>query len=155
MAAAKSAAKSIVRTVSTSFLLVALFASTADAQSSVRAKYLTGQWRMVIDVDEDAESPIERIGLKLAHGVLDEVDIRFEFLPDNVLRITTNVFGEAEVEYSEWRINDRNELVLGDSKRISAENTVWMFHEGRLAAYKYRDGVRKQSERLYLEVIRD
>ncbi|MDX1741280.1 MAG: hypothetical protein R3178_08310, partial [Rhodothermales bacterium] len=84
-----------------------------------------------------AESAGEQIVLGAVEGLLDWIDIRFEFLPDNQLKVMVDVFGEEEVEYAEWHVNDRRELVLSDSGHFQAENTVWLFEGGRLVAYEY------------------
>ncbi len=141
-----------------SFILVVAVGLTwanpvAVAQSSVHEKDLKGVWHLTFDLAERGENAGEQIVLGAVEGLLDWIDIRFEFLPDNRLKVMVDVFGEEEIEYAEWRVNDRRELVLSDSDHFSAEATVWLFKGGRLVAYEYRGGERvRSSDGVHLEV---
>lgn len=134
-------------------LLITIAATQVFAQSSVHPKDLKGVWHMTFDLTDEAESEAERIALGAVEGLLDWIDIRVEFLPDNRLKVMVHVFGEDEVEYAEWQVNDRRELVLGKTDHFDSEDTVWLFNDGKLTAYEYSDGERvRSSDGVYLEM---
>jgi hypothetical protein len=120
----------------------------------VYPKDLTGAWRLVIDVEGQGDSDLGRALLKSVQGLLAKIDVRFVFENDNELSVHVNVFGEEEIEHTTWRINERGELILGDSDHVDMDETVWLFKDGRLAAYEYDDGERvEDAEGAYLERI--
>ncbi|WP_457652528.1 hypothetical protein [Rhodocaloribacter sp.] len=132
-----------------------LTATAAHAQSRVYEKDLTGTWKLMIDLDgKDADSALERIAMKAVDGLLDEIDIRFVFMKDHRLKVVTRAFDDEEEDedYSEWRINDRGELILGDSDKVDFEDTVWLRKGDRLLPFEVEDGKRK--EKIYLVRIR-
>ncbi len=137
------------------FLVPALTA--AHAQSRVYEKDLSGTWKLVFDLDEkDADSSLERIAMKAANGLLDEIDIRFVFMKDHRLEVVTRAFDddEEDVDYSEWRVNDRGELILGNTDKADFEDAVWLREGDRLIPYEYDDGRRKKKQAIYLVRIR-
>ena len=145
-----------MRTFIFTLLLIGLGVSSVQAQSRVRSKDLSGTWKLVFDIDKDADSATERVILNAVDGFLDELDISFEFLPDNELKVVANAFGEEEIEYSEWHITGAGELSLGESEYVDDEDSVWMFVGKRLVSYEYKDGRRgKEKENVYLERVRD
>ncbi|WP_339786032.1 MAG: hypothetical protein ACMVP2_19060 [Imperialibacter sp.] len=153
-------------------LLIGLFAFTyvaANAQRRVNERDLKGVWKLVIDVDkdevreeiEDEDNIVAQIFAEtitdFAFNIIDKIDIRFEFLPDNRLRIETNAFGESDVDYSEWHINKDGELWISDSDHFNIgdddEDDFWMFDGKNLVAYeKSRDG-RKKNKEVYLKLV--
>ena len=136
--------------------LVLLFSSSVvNAQSRVRAKDLIGTWKLEIELKEAAESSAERILLNAVDGLLDEIDIYMEFRKNNELKVTVDAFGEREVEYSEWHINDAGELFLSDSEHFKSEDSVWMFVGDQLESFEYRNGKRiKEDENVYLRRVK-
>lgn len=107
-----------------------------QAQTKVNADDLDGVWRLVVDLEEQGENAFERIVLNSVEGILDEIKVSFHFRRDHTLRITTYAFGEKDVEYSEWQINDEGELLIGDTDKLQQHDaTVWRFDQGRLYAY--------------------
>ncbi len=114
--------------------------STATAQSAVKKGKLKGNWKLVVDVDQDSDSALERVILNSIDGVLDEIDVYFQFKADGELKVSVNAFGEKDVEQSDWTINDDGQLILGDVKQVSTDESVWMFSRSRLYAYNYEDG---------------
>jgi len=137
------------------FLVPALTA--AHAQSRVYEKDLSGTWKLVVDLDErEADSALERVALKAVGGLLDEIDIRFVFMDDHRLVVVTRAFDDDEddVDYSEWRVNDRGELMLGASDKADFEDTVWLREGDRLIPFEYDDGRRAKKQALYLARIR-
>ena len=133
------------RLIFLSTALLVLSSGAVLAQSSVHEKDLRGVWHLTFNIADRAENPGEQIVLGAVEGLLDWIDIRFEFLPENRLKVMVDVFGEEEVEYAEWRVNDRHELVLSNSDHFDAEGTVWLFEGGRLVAYEYQGEERVRS----------
>lgn len=154
-----------MKKITTTLLALTLLMSIgANAQSKVKEKDLDGVWMLKIEIDEenwkreieDEDNAIARAVIRgvsgLVDGILDEIDVRFEFLKNNEVRIFTEVFGEEEVEYTDWNINSRGELEIGDTDHFdNADDTVWMMEDGILVAYD-RDGKYKKDDdaRVYL-----
>lgn len=142
------------RTLSALTLLLAL-ATTANAQSRVHEKDLTGTWKFVVDLHseaQNADNALERVALKAAAGFMEEIDVRFEFQAQNRLKVTAKAFDEdADVEYTEWTINDRGQLTFADTKNVQAEDSVWMFVDGHLVPFEMKDGRLVRSESVRLE----
>lgn len=114
---------------------------TAQAQSRVDERKLLGIWKLEIEVDKDADSAFGRIVQNSVEGFLDEIDIYMEFRKDNELVVTVNAFGEKEVEYSDWYINDAGELKIGDSEHFETDDDdVWLFRGDRLESFAYENG---------------
>ncbi len=129
-------------------LIAGLIFSVSQGQTKVTEKDLKGEWKMIIDIDEDEideeledEGPFERIIARSVSGfvlnLIDEIDIRFTFLKNHRLRIEIEVFDEHEVEYSDWYINSHGELLIGDHPD---DDEVWMLKKNKLVSYKNRHG---------------
>lgn len=93
----------------------------------------------------------------IVFDVIEEIDIRFEFLPDHRLRIETEVFGASDVEYTDWFINGDGELIIGDTDnfRVNGDDDdgVWLREGDLLVAYdKDRHG-RKKNKEVYLKPV--
>ena len=135
-------------------LLIFLTTSLVNAQSRVRTKDLRGTWKLEISLDEEAESATERVILNAVDGLLDEIDIYMEFRKNNELKVTVDVFGEEEVEYSEWHINEAGELLIGDSEHFQTDDSVWMFVGDHLESFEYKNGKRiNEDENVYLRKV--
>ena len=101
------------------------------------------------------ESSAERIILNAVDGLLDEIDIYMEFRKDNELKVTVDAFGEHEIEYSKWQINDAGELSFSDSEHFKSEDSVWMFVGDHLESFEYKDGERiKEDENVLLRRVK-
>ena len=135
-------------------LIVCLVFSVSYGQTKVTEKDLKGEWKMIIDIDEDDideeledEGPFERIIARSVSGfvlnLMEEIDIRFTFLKNHRLRIEVEVLGEREVEYSDWYINSHGELLIGDDPD---DDEVWMMNKDRLVSYKNRHGRLRERE---------
>jgi len=129
-------------------LIAGLIFSVSQGQTKVTEKDLKGEWKMIIDIDEDEideeledVGPFERIIARSVSGfvlnLIDEIDIRFTFLKNHRLRIEVEVLGEREVEYSDWYINSHGELLIGDHPD---DDEVWMLKKNKLVSYKSRHG---------------
>ncbi len=146
----------MMKTLLTLGLLLVFCVSAVNAQSRVRAKDLRGTWKLELEIDEEAETATERVILSAVDGLLDEIDIYMEFRKNNELKVTVHAFGDKEVEYSEWHINDKGELSLGESEHLQTGDSVWMFVGRHLESFEYkRNGKRvKESEHHYLRRVK-
>ncbi len=141
-------------------VLLFLFAGVAvtNAQTRVHYKDLSGTWKLEIDISEEdldgGDTALDRILSKTVDGVLDEIDIRFEFKRENELRVVVNAFGENEVEYSEWYIED-GALYMGDGEHFDMDDSIWMFDGRNLAAYNEdrRGRLVKDNQNVYLRRV--
>lgn len=130
------------------------------AQSRLRESDLEGTtWKMVFDIEheakEDAHTAFERIVLSAVGGLMDEIHVYFEFLEDNRMIVWVDAFGvEDEEEDSEWYVNKRGQLIMGDSDSFSSDDTIWMRDGSRISAYKMKRGRLKRSDEIYLKRVR-
>lgn len=154
-----------MKTFTTTLIMLTLWMSVgALAQSKVKEKDLDGVWMLKIEIDEEdwkreienEENALARAVIRgvsgLVDGILDEIDIRFEFMKDNKVRVYAQVFGQEEVDYAEWNINDRGELEIGDTEHWQGTgDTIWLMEDGILVAYD-KDGRYKKTDdaRVYL-----
>lgn len=136
------------------FVSALLLPTAAAAQSVIHEKDLIGStWKMDIALENKGANTLERMALAAAGEMLDDIDIRFHFMEDNVLTVSVIAFGdEQENETTDWYIDAEGALVLGDSDSVDTDNTVWMLDDGDLVAHD-RDGG-TDSERVRLKRIR-
>lgn len=148
---------------------MAFTCSAVLAQRPVKEKDLKGVWQLVIDIDreevkrdiEDEESVFASILAKsltnVVFDLIDEIDIQFEFLPDNRVRIEAEIFGASEVEYADWHINDDGELVIGDTDNFHVNSDdgddVWLKEGDLLVAYERKDYGKRRNKEVYLKPI--
>ncbi len=151
------------------FAIIAVASSALQAQKPVKEKDLKGVWQLVIDIDkeevrEDIEDEDNVFASVLAKGItnmvfdlIDEIDIRFEFLPDNRLRIEANVFGASEVEYAEWHINSDGELIIDDTDNFRVSNdegdNVWLKEGEHLVAFERKGYGKHKNKEVYLKRV--
>ncbi len=136
-------------------LLTALVLTfSLQAQKSVKEKDVLGEWKLIIDINQDEimegveeDEDIPFLGEWLAESViglvsniLDDLEIYFDFRKDGQVKIVAEIFGEREVEYSEWYINSRGELVIVDTDIFDNDNDVWVMENDRLVSYEKRRG---------------
>ena len=149
--------------------LCAFVYSGVLAQKPVKESDLKGVWKLVIDIDkdevrreiEDEDNLFAEILAKsvtnLVFDVIEEIDIRFEFLPDNRLRIETDVFGASDVEYADWHINNDGELIIGDTDSFQVnsddDDDVWLKEGNLLVAYERKDYGKRKNKEVYLKPI--
>ncbi|MFY0652673.1 MAG: hypothetical protein JXQ96_11595 [Cyclobacteriaceae bacterium] len=141
-------------------MLLFIVLSVNAQTKKVKEKDLKGEWKLVIDIDKDditdeldeEDNVFARLIVKsvagIVDGVLDEIDIRFEFQSNQRLKITVNAFGEEDVEYSNWKINKRGELIIEDSDSFDSDDDYWLFQGDVLVAYDEDDD--KPSKEVYL-----
>ena len=116
--------------------------STAQTKK-VQEKDLDGLWQMKIklkegliedELDEEDDAFAKMIVAatgSLVEGVLEEIDIKFEFLPDGKCKVYASAFdSDNDVDYTSWSINSRGELRIEDSKSYNSDNDdYWLFED--------------------------
>jgi len=138
-------------------VIISFLAITANAQSKVTKSDLEGKWKMVFDFNEDnLEEEIEDsfwlgslVSGPLSSFVIDlleDIDIQMEFLDGGRLKISVEAFGEEDVEYEEWYINSRGELVLGDDD----DDEIWLFEDNKLYQYDKKSKGRLEKQQVFL-----
>ena len=136
-------------------LLIFCSVSFVNAQSRVKERDLKGVWKLEIPIEEEGDTPAERMILNVVEGFIDEMNIYFEFKKNNELKVTVKMWGETEVEYSEWYINEDGSLSIGDSDHLDTDDSVWMFKGRRLASYDYnRRGKLVRDSDVYLRRVK-
>ena len=145
---------------------------TIDAQHKVKERDLKGQWKMVIDIDEeeirdelrDEDIPwLSRVFAKsitsLVFDIIEEIDIEMQFKDNNRLKVIIEAFGEREVEYGHWYIDRDGALVLDDLGHFKIgdddyhhDQDIWLMKNGRLVAYE-QHGRRLDRQPVYLKRI--
>lgn len=165
----------------TTTLLLVMVCASLSAQSRVREKDILGEWDLVIDLDEarqEVEEELEEeeswLARRFASGIsnfamdiVERIDIKFDFREDGEVKLSLNIFGEREVEYLEWSINDDGELIIEDndddrrndrrrrsnnSFDFSDDDDVWMMKNGKLQVFeKTRRGRLEIKEEIYLK----
>ena len=128
-------------------IILGLASTQLVAQDKVREKDIAGKtWLLKIDIDDelqdeidDADSAFERMIIKsvsgFVDGILDGIDIYFEFQDDNDLKITVDAFGDTEIEYTKWYINRDGALVIDDTDHFDADDEIWLFVDDVLVAF--------------------
>jgi len=140
-------------------MLAAILALNVHAQDRVKERDLKGEWKMVFDFDEDdlaEEIEDESIfGWMFSDAVsgfvvniLEDIDIRMEFMDNGRLRMTVIAFGDKEVEYLKWSINRDGELIISESGKY--DDDVWMMEEGKLVAYEKDSRGNFERQQVYL-----
>lgn len=136
-------------------LMAALgFGFFAQAQK-VKEKDLIGTWKLVIDIEEameeeadDADTMLEEVFINaisgIVGGILEDVEIYFDFQPNNELKITVNAYDETETEYGRWFINKRGYLEIEDSDddddfHFESDDDEWKFIDGLLISSDHED----------------
>lgn len=138
----------------TVILLAALcFGFFAQAQK-VKEKDIIGTWKLVIDIEEEmedeadeADTMLEEIFIKaisgVVGGILEDVEIYFDFRPDNELKITVNAYDDTETEYGKWFINRRGYLEIEDIDdndfSIDTDDDEWRLIDGLLISEDHLD----------------
>lgn len=134
----------------TLFVAILCIISFAEAQK-VKEKDIIGTWKLVIDIEEemeeeaeDADTMLEEIFIKavsgFVEGIMDDIEIYFEFQADNDVKITVLAYDEKETEKGTWYINKRGYLVIedidddGDDFSISTDDDEWKLIDGILVS---------------------
>lgn len=132
--------------------LIALFFSgsiSLPAQSKVSEDKLLGTWKLVIDIEEeleeeadDEDNPFARMLIRgvsgLVEGIMDNIDVYFDFQSDGEVKINVIAFEEEETEYAKWYINRYGELIIEDVDNDNIQfndDDVWMMDGRYLVSY--------------------
>ncbi len=133
----------------TILILAVLFGTfqIASAQK-VKEKDIIGTWKLIIDIEEemeeeaeDADTMLEEVFIKaisgFVGGILDDIEIYFEFQADQDVKITVNAYDETEIEYGKWFINRRGYLEIedigdDDDLNIHMDDDEWRLVDGLL-----------------------
>lgn len=121
-------------------------AFATQAQQKVTESKLIGNWKLVIDIEEelereadDEDNPFARMMIRgvsgLVEGIMENIDIYFDFQSDGDVKILVEAFEENEIEYAKWYINNYGELIIEDvdNDNIQFDNDdVWMMDGNRL-----------------------
>lgn len=132
------------------FVFALCVAFVSDAQR-VKEKDIIGTWKLVIDIEEEmdeeaeeADTMLEEVFIKaisgFVGGIMEDIEIYFEFQADNDLKITVNAYDETETERGSWYINKRGYLVIEDIEdddddfHISSDDDEWKLIDGILVS---------------------
>ena len=137
-------------------ICLTLFLGIGAQAQKIQERDILGTWKLVIDVEdeldeeaEDAETLLEEVIIKsvsgILAGVLDNVDIYFEFQKRNNVLITVKAYGEVEEEKGKWYINRRGNLEIedidddNDHFNISTDDDEWKLIDGLLISEDHED----------------
>lgn len=130
-------------------LLTALCLIFSLQAQKVKKKDVIGKWQLVIDIEEkmeeeadESDSFFEELIIKsvsgFVSGILEDIEIYFEFESDNYANITIKAYGEIEEERAKWFINNRGYLEIedwdndDDNFNISTDDDEWRLIDGLL-----------------------
>ncbi|NNE69378.1 MAG: hypothetical protein HKN29_03320 [Rhodothermales bacterium] len=126
-------------------LALAMLPATAFSQSKIDADELPGRWKLVIDVEskaDESDNAFARAALRAVGGLLDEIDIRFDFQEDGTAQLEVTAFEEeADVDEDEitWEVTRHGGLILGDSDKLDSEDTIFFRDGDVLVAFELND----------------
>ncbi len=135
--------------------LILLLGFSSQAQK-VEEEDVLGTWKLVIDIEEElddeadeADTILEEIIIKsvsgIVSGVMENIDIYFEFKKRGRVNVTVNAYDEVEEEEGTWYINRRGYLVIedidddDDNFSISADDDEWKLIDGLLVSDEHED----------------
>lgn len=135
--------------------LILLLGFSVQAQK-VEEKDILGTWKLVIDIEEEmddeadeADTILEEIIIKsvsgIVSGVMENIDIYFEFKKRGVVNVTVNAYDDVEEDEGTWYINRRGYLVIedidddDDKFSISADDDEWKLIDGLLISEEHED----------------
>ncbi|MFY0625966.1 MAG: hypothetical protein JXR07_06720 [Reichenbachiella sp.] len=125
-------------------IVIAFAGNLTQAQTKkVKEKDLGGIWQMRITLKdglleeeiEEEESAFAKMIMvateNMVEGVLEEIDIKFEFLNNGKCKVYASAFGESgDVSHTKWWINDRGQLFIDDSDTYSSQDgDYWLFED--------------------------
>ena len=152
-----------MKNILTSLVLLTLCVTIAFSQERVKEKDVKGEWKMIIDIDfDEVEDEMEEeswFGWAVAgamsglvEDVLEEIDIRMKFMDDGKLKITVDAYGEEEIEYGEWYINDKGQLVIIDEDEDDHDDDdVWMLDGKNLVSFEVTSRGKLERQEVYLK----
>ncbi|GAB4244594.1 MAG: hypothetical protein Tsb0034_22880 [Ekhidna sp.] len=138
-----------------SLLIIVLFVAIGTQAQKVKERDVLGTWKLIIDIEEEmeqeadeADTMLEEIIIKAVSGfvggIMEDIEIYFEFRRDNELKITVNAYDETETEYGKWFINRRGYLEIEDIDdrdgfSIDADDDEWKLVDGLLISDEHED----------------
>ena len=136
-------------------LLAVLGIGLTSYAQKVKEKDVLGTWKLIINIEEEMEREAEEADTMLEEviinavsgfvdGILDDIDIYFDFRADNEVKITVYAYDEKETEYGKWYINKRGYLEIedvDDNDHISFDNDddEWKLIDGILVSDDHED----------------
>lgn len=147
--------------------LIALTYNPSVAQGKVTEKKLIGTWKLVIEIEDELEEARQEMddednvlgelilsGVSgLVEGIMDNIEIYFEFRPGGEVVIMAEAFGnnDDEDEYARWEINKRGELIISDMDNISInDDDYWLMDSRYLISY---DENGEKEENVYMRKV--
>ena len=141
----------------TLILFVAALSLGIGAQAQkVSEKEVLGTWKLIIDIEEEldkeaeeADNMLEEILIKtvsgFVEGIMDDIDIYFEFERNGKLKVTVNAYDDTETEKGTWYINKKGYLVIEDIDSddndfsIGSDDDEWKLIDGILVSSDHED----------------
>ena len=135
--------------------LILLLGFSTQAQK-VEEDDVLGTWKMVIEIEDEldkeadeADTILEEILIKsvsgFVAGVMNNIEIYFEFEEKGKVVVTVNAYDEIEEDEGTWYINMRGYLVVedidddDDNFSISADDDEWKLIDGLLVSDEHED----------------
>ena len=136
-------------------LTILCFGFSGQAQK-INEKDILGTWKLILNVEEAIEEEAEEADTMLEEvfinaisgfvgGIIDDIDIYFEFKKNNEVKITVNAYDESETDYGKWFINKRGYLEIedidddNDRFNIDADDDEWKLVDGILVTDEHED----------------
>ncbi|MEM0940653.1 MAG: hypothetical protein AAF600_13445 [Bacteroidota bacterium] len=121
------------------------FCFCANAQK-VKQKDIIGTWKLIIDIEEemkqeaeDADTMLEEVLINtisgFVGGIMEDVEIYFDFKKNNEVKIMVHAYDEKETEYGSWFINQKGYLEIQDidnDDNFSVDSDEWKLIDGLL-----------------------
>ncbi len=125
-------------------MLGVLIVQSAFSQSKVTEKFILGQWKLVIDIEDElreAEEEAQETESLIAEiitnsvtgavsGILKRIDIQIDFREGGEAKVIINVFDEREVEYASWEIDKYGRLHIEDMDDFKTDIGDYWRREG-------------------------
>lgn len=138
------------------FLTALAFVVSNSYAQRIKEKDLLGTWDLVLNVEEaiekeadDSDTMMEKVLINVISGfvggIIDDIDISFEFKSSNRLKIVVSAYGETETEYGKWRINSRGNLEIDDIEdednrlNFNSDDDEWVLLNGLLVPEDEKD----------------
>ena len=150
----------------TTILFVATICFVFAAHSQrVQEDDIIGKWKLVINIEEemeeeaeDADTMLEEVFIKaisgFVGGILEDIDIYFDFRENNEVKITVYAYDEKETEYGSWKINRRGYLEIDDLDDEDDDFDIdtddeWKFVDGILVSDEH-----EKDRNVYMKRVR-
>ncbi len=152
--------------LATAICFGAFIPATVLGQKITEKDLIGSTWKLKIDIEsalEEAEEEVEEEGNIIAEvilsgvsgmvkGIINNIDVYFEFEKNNELRVYVEAFDEEDVEYTYWEINKYGELVIDDTEHFSTENDGYWIYEDGIFVYLEDDHDRDDPKIFLVEV---